>query len=61
MWCQFGRCNQLSTPQGIFFVSPPLDKWPTKARGAFSLQSKTDLPDTITVFLGLRNKPLAYC
>ena len=34
MGCEAGRCNKISTPEGIFIVTPSLEGWPTKAKEA---------------------------
>ena len=32
MGCKAGRCNETSTPEGIFIVTPSLEGWPTKVK-----------------------------
>ena len=31
MRSEAGQCSKVFTPQGIFFVTPSLEEWPTKA------------------------------
>ena len=57
MGCKTGRLNKTFPPQGIFIVTPSLERWPTKAREATSLHELRLTPlDTHPVFPCLRDK-----
>ena len=56
MGCEAGQCNKTSTPKGIFIMMPPLERWPTKAKEAPSLEVRLTSLDTNPVFQHLREK-----
>ena len=60
MGSRAGRCK-ISTPYGIFIVTPSLEEWPTKAKEVPSPHEvRLSLLDTNPVFQCLEDKSLVY-